>query len=30
MNQGVSVISYQRDFDVVRKRVEGQLNLATN
>ena len=29
MNQGVSVISYQRDFDVVRKRVEGQLHLAT-
>ncbi|QGY46741.1 LysM peptidoglycan-binding domain-containing protein [Maribellus comscasis] len=30
MNQGVSVISYQRNFDVVRKRVEGQLHLATN
>ena len=30
MNQGVSVISYQRDYDVVRKRVEGQLHLATN
>ncbi len=30
VNQGVSVISYQRGFDVVRKRVEGQLNLVTN
>ncbi len=30
MNQGVSVIEYKRNFDVVRKRVEGQLNLATN
>jgi ABC-type branched-subunit amino acid transport system substrate-binding protein len=28
MNHGVSVIAYERDYDVVRKRLEGQLNLA--
>ncbi len=30
INQGVSVISYERNFDVVRKRVEGQMNPAAN
>ncbi len=28
MNQGVNVISYQRDYDVVRKRVIGQYRFA--
>jgi LysM repeat protein/ABC-type branched-subunit amino acid transport system substrate-binding protein len=30
MNEGVSVITYQRDFDVVRKRVIGQSRYAQN
>ncbi len=30
MNQGVSVISYKPNYDIVRERVEGQLHLATN
>lgn len=30
MNEGVSVITYQRDFDVVRKRVVGQYRYAQN
>lgn len=30
MNQGVSLISYQRDYDIVRKRIMGQYKYVTS